>query len=149
MIDIGLNTPTETYTLSQFINFKDSDSVTYRTLSVLNRSITNPKIVYSIDNLIYNYMDEINAKKKILSLKVDERIHYAYKPKLLAYDIYGATETYFIILAMNGMCNLKEFDLESSKLNVLMPSDMADIISKILNTEHEYIKLNRSSQEIL
>lgn len=149
MIDIGLNSPTETYTLSQFINFKDSDSVTYRTLSVLNRSITNSKLVYSIDNLVYNYMDEINAKKKILSLKVEERLHYAYKPKLLSYDIYGTTETYFIILAMNGMCNLKEFDLENSRLNVLMPSDMSDLISKILNAENQFIKLNRSSQEIL
>lgn len=147
-MQIGTTDPNETYTVKQFISLKDSDYITYPKFSVLNRSITHSTIVYSVDNLIYNYMDEILAKKKICTFTIDEQLKYMYKPKLLAYDIYGSSETYFILLAMNGMCNLKEFDLAERRLNVLMPTDMANLMSQIANAEKEFINLNRASQEV-
>ena len=147
-MQIGITNPNETYTINQFIALKDSDSITYQKYSVLNRSITNSKIVYSIDNLIYNYMDEIMAKKKVCTFTKEEQLKYMYKPKLLAYDIYNSSETYFIILAMNGMCNAKEFDIAEMKLNLLMPSDMANLMSQIANAEQEFIQLNRSNESV-
>ena len=56
--------------------------------------------------------------------------------------------TYFIILAMNGMCNAKEFDLAEMKLNLLMPTDMANYMSQIANVEKEFINLNRTTQGV-
>lgn len=148
-MQVGITNPNETYTVNQFISLKDSDSITYQKYSVLNRSLTNDKLVYSIDNVIYGYMDEIMAKKKICTFTKEEQLKYMYKPKLLAYDIYNSSESYFIILAMNGMCNAKEFDLAEMKLNLLMPSDMASFMSQIANVEKEYIDLNRSNQGVI
>lgn len=148
-MQIGITNPNETYTINQFISLKDSDSITYQKYSILNRSITNNKIVYSIDNLLYNYMDEIMAKRKVCTFTKEEQLKYMYKPKLLAYDIYNSSESYFIILAMNGMCNAKEFDLAEMKLNLLMPTDMASFMSQIANVEKDYIDLNRSNEGII
>lgn len=147
-MQIGVSNPNETYTLNQFIALKDSDSITYQKYSVLNRSITNENIVYSIDNIIYNYMDEIMERRKICTFTKEEQLKYMYKPKLLSYDIYNSSETYFIILAMNGMCNAKEFDLAEMKLNLLMPTDMANYMSQIANVEKEFINLNRTTQGV-
>ena len=144
-MQIGVNNPNETFTVNQFIALKDSDSITYQKYSILNRSITNKNIIYSIDNLIYNYMDEIIERKKICTFTKEEQLKYMYKTKLLAYDIYNSSETYFIILAINGMCNAKEFDLAEMRLNLLMPSDMVNFMSQIANAEKDFIDLNRKT----
>lgn len=148
MINIGQSEPTKTYTLNQFINLKSIDTITYANYAVLNRSIDHPTLVYAIDNLIYGYMDEFKEKRKICTLTLEQKLMYAYKPKLLAYDVYGSTEVYFVILALNGMCNLKEFDLDEQKLYLLTPSDMNDLLAQIYNAEKEFRKLNRENQSV-
>lgn len=147
-ITVGLSNANITYTLNQFINLKSIDTVTYSNYSVLNRSIDHPEIVYSIDNLIYEYMDELKARRKICTFTMEQKLQYAYKPKLLAFDVYGNIETYFVILALNGTCNIKDFDLESQKCYLLMPSDMSDLMGKIYSAEADFRKLNRKNQGI-
>ena len=70
---------------------------------------------------------------------------YKYKPKLLAYDIYGATELYFIILAINGIkyIDVKAFD--KRKLRLPKANDLANIVTAIYNAETTYLNANRNS----
>ena len=142
------NLPQETYTLSQFINAKESDTLTYSKLSILQRSLTHPEMVYAIDNVLYTYMDEIKSFRKRVKLTLHEKTKYMYKPKLLSYDIYGSTELYFVLLAMNGQCNLKEFDLVDKRFYALTPVDMTAIINSIMIAEDEHIKINRNNLNI-
>ena len=142
------NLPQETYTLSQFINAKESDTLTYSKLSILQRSLTHPEMVYAIDNVLYTYMDEIKSLRKLVKLTLHEKTKYMYKPKLLSYDIYGSTELYFVLLAMNGQCNLKEFDLVDKRFYALTPVDMTAIINSIMIAEDENIKINRNNLNI-
>lgn len=148
MISIGISEPAKTYTLDQFINIKSIDTITYSNFGVLNRSIDHPEIVYTIDNLIYSYMDELKEKRKLCTFTIDQKLQYMYKPKLLAYDVYGSIETYFVILALNGMCNLKEFDLEDQKCYLLLPSDMSSLMGQIYSAESTFRKLNRENQGV-
>ena len=143
-----ISEPQETYTLNQFISLRDSDKMMYVKYSILSRSIDHPEMVYAIENVVYNYMDIINSRKKTVIVDQEQKIKYQYKPKLLAYDVYGSTESYFMILACNGICNLKEFTLEEFKFYALTPSDLAAIMSSILNAENKYITMNRSNLEI-
>mgnify|MGYP002540818708 CR=1 FL=1 len=64
----NLNSATTTYTVSQFISLKNSDSITYKNYSILQQSLKDSSIYYSIDNVIYEYMDEL-AEANHLSLK--------------------------------------------------------------------------------
>ena len=148
MASTTISEPQETYTLNQFISLRDSDKMMYVKYSILSRSIDHPEIVYAIENVVYNYMDIINSRKKTVIVDQEQKIKYQYKPKLLAYDVYGSTESYFMILACNGICNLKEFTLEEFKFYALTPSDLTAIMSSILNAENKYITMNRSNLEI-
>lgn len=148
MVSTTISEPQETYTLNQFISLRDSDKMMYVKYSILSRSIDHPEMVYAIENVVYNYMDIINSRKKTVIVDQEQKIKYQYKPKLLAYDVYDSVESYFMILACNGMCNLKEFTLEEFKFYALTPSDLAAIMSSILNAENKYITMNRSNLEI-
>ena len=140
-----ISEPQLTYTLNQFIALKDVDRIVYRRYSIMQRSLTNEELLYCIDNVIHTYMDEMKKKRKIVSVTESERIKYAYKPKLLAYDVYASTELFFILLALNGMCNMKQFDLIERKFFALTPQDCAQFMSDIYNAEGDYLKLNRTS----
>lgn len=134
-----------TYTLSQFIALKDSDQITYRNYSILQQSLTDPSIVYSMDNIIYQYMDELKQYRKLVMVSDIDRLKYAFKPKLLAYDIYGSTEMYFILLAINGMCNVKEFTLEDKTFWGIAPNDLNTLLNNIYRAEAEHLSINRAN----
>ena len=141
--------PQKTYTLKQFVNCKDADHMTYNRYSILERSLENESIIYAIDNIIYTYMGELKEKRQTVTVDDPlDRLKYMYKPKLLAYDLYGSTELFFVILALNGMCSLKEFTLEDGRFYALWPTDMISMLNSIYNAETKYLRLNRSDQNI-
>lgn len=144
----AISEPQLTYTLNQFIALKDVDRIVYRRYSIMQRSLTNEEMIYCIDNVIYTYLDEMKSKRKLVSVTESERIKYAYKPKLLSYDVYGTTELFFILLAMNGMCNLKQFDLSERTFFALTPQDCSTFVNDIYNAESAYIQLNRTNIEV-
>lgn len=144
----SINDPTESYTLKQFIRLRDIDNLTYYKYSILERSLTNSELVYAIDNVIYTYMPELKNLCKIVTVDISEKIKYAYKPKLLSYDIYGSVEIYFVLLALNGKCNLKEFDLEEGWFYAVKPNDLSSIMTRIYNSEDYHITLNRKAVNV-
>lgn len=137
--------PELSYTLEQFIDCKSSDPITYHNLSLLAKPITGTGIIYSTDNIIYDYLDELKAVAEKVQLGQESYMKYRFKPKLLAYDLYGTTEYYFILLAINGICSVKDFDLK--RINVIEPSILATLINNIYVAEEDYIKQNRKKIE--
>lgn len=148
MASTSISEPQDTYTLDQFIALRDSDKITYVKYSILSRSLEHEEMVYTIENVIYNYLDIINKLKKTVVVSQNEKIKYQYRPKLLSYDIYGSTETYFMILACNGTCNMKDFSLEEMKFYALTPGDLSSLMSSIYSAESRYLTMNRSNLEI-
>lgn len=144
MANSKLNNPATTYTVDQMIALKNSDSITYKNYSILQKSLKDDNLIYSIDNVIYDYMDVINQYKKLVGFSDMEVVKYKYKPKLFAYDIYGSTECYFVIMAVNGICNVKEFELIDHTAWALAPDDMYSIMNLIGRAEKNRIDINRS-----
>ena len=140
-----LNNPATTYTVDQMIALKNSDAITYKNFSILQKSLQDDSLVYSIDNVIYDYMDEINQYKRLVGFSDMEVVKYKYKPKLFSYDVYGSTECYFVIMALNGICNVKEFDLIDNTIWALNPNDMYTIMNLISRAEKTRIALNRDN----
>ena len=133
--------PAETFTVEDFIACKSSDNMTYYNLSILAKSVTDDGIIYSKDNIIYTYLDILKAKSKKIILTNDEYAKYRFKPKLFAYDIYGASELFFVTLAVNGMCDIKDFDIKT--LYALTARDLDNILKQIYSAEVDYIDYNR------
>lgn len=131
------------YTLKQFVQLRSSNEITYSNFSIFSKSITNDNLIYGISNLFDEYMEFIKPYAKLLKLTDAEKLKYKYKPKLMAYDIYENTECDWILLSLNGMCNAKEFNLETKTLLAFTPTDLNSILTQILNGESEYKKLNK------
>ena len=75
----------------------------------------------------------------ITQLTDDEFERYKYRPKLLASDIYGNSEVYYIILILNDMIEEGEFD--SKIIRLLSRDDMQKYLTSIYNSE--YINLSK------
>ena len=136
------NLPEKTATIEEFIDIGDTDDITYSQFSILVKCIGENSIIqYAQDNIIYDYLDELKEDAVEYEFTDDEYVKYRYKPKLLAYDLYGSTEIYFVIMALNGMCNIKDFN--KRKLRLLYRSIMIELLNEIYSAESDYIKYNR------
>lgn len=137
----------ETYTVEDFIELgKDMDDIQYSKFAILSRAsspdVSNP-ILYAEHNVIYDYEEEFKKVSLDVEMTNEELNKYIYKPKLLSYDLYGSTELYFVILFINGIYDIKDFNKRNIKL--LRKDTMKEILEAIFNAEQDYIHTNRSS----
>lgn len=136
----------QTYTVEDFIELgKDLDDLQYSKFAILSNPVSgvpNP-IWYPEHNVIYDYEEEFKKLSLDVIMTDEEFLKYRFKPKLLAYDLYGSTELYFVILYTNGMYSIKDFNRKDIKL--LKKSDMIGILEAIYNAERNYISTNRAN----
>ena len=92
---------TTTSTLESFINYKNLDNnVYYKDLSIFEKSIDGKSVLLSY-NILNDYRKEIFDFIIPITLTNEEFQKYQYQPKKLAYDLYGSTEYYYMILFIN------------------------------------------------
>jgi hypothetical protein len=131
--------PDKTYTLTDFINSKDNDEITYYNFSILEK-IGN--IEHLDHNLFEDYLDEIESVCQTVELTNEEYSKYKYAPDLLAFDTYGSTQFDFIVMLVNDMVDPKEFVQRTIKLPYA--SALVTLLANIYSVELPYIELNRS-----
>lgn len=126
---------TQTHTIGEFIRVGTSinDHTGYRDLSYYD---TRDGIEFTLKALIDDYLYELKEMAIDVNLTDKEVMKYRYNPKLLCYDIYGSTKIYYIILRLNDMCNVHEFDLATKKIKMLTTSDMSDSLGGIYKSEN-------------
>lgn len=130
-----------TCTLEGFISYKDFDSnIYYSNLSIFEKSIDGNSVLLSY-NVLNDYIDEIMEMTVTVTLTDEEYIKYQYNPKGLAYMLYGSTEYYYIILFVNSMASVKEFN--KRKIKLLRPNDLSQILSSIYSSEESFISKAR------
>ena len=142
---LGINNyPEKTSSVEEFIEMGSADDITYYNFSILEKYTSEDgiSIEYAMSNIIYDYMTEIMDKVVELELSDDDYTKYRYKPKLLAYDVYKTTEVYFVIMAINGICSIKDFT--KKKLKMLYTQDLIDLLNQIYSAEQNRIKYNRN-----
>ena len=129
---------TTTSTLESFINYKNLDNnVYYKDLSIFEKSIDGKSVLLSY-NILNDYRKEIFDFIIPITLTNEEFQKYQYQPKKLAYDLYGSTEYYYMILFINSMTNIKEFNRR--RINLMRAKDMSSVLSAIYSSESEYIE---------
>ena len=140
----------ETYTVEDFIELgKNIDDIQYSKFAILSKAssdVENP-LIYAEHNVIYDYEDELKRLCQNVEMTDSELNKYKFKPKLLSYDLYGSTELYFVILFINNIYNIKDFNRKNIKL--IKKADMISILESIYNAEENYISSNRSNIEYI
>jgi len=141
--------PENTYTLDQFIACQSDESFCYANTSFIDQ-IDNIK--YCAYNVASDYIDELRDEYCVnVALSENDVIRYKYRPKLLAYDVYGNQELYFLILIINDICSTKDFTMTNLKLP--NKENMKNICTAIFNANRKDILLYndgniRTSQQI-
>lgn len=128
-----------TITVEDFIALRSSDDITYYNYSILE--YLNGFDMF-VTNLLYDYQDELDEMTMTVELSPKEQAKYRYKPYLFAFDLYGSTETKFIIMMLNGIIDPKEFDFD--KVKVISYSNLVTILNRMEAVNEDYINNNRS-----
>ena len=134
--------PKDTATLEEFIEAGASVTISYDNLS-LSDKIGN--IRFPIYNIVNDYLNDLIALSVTVEFSLEEYNKYKYKPKLLASYLYGNPETFFIILMLNNICSIKDFDFK--KLKLLSKQNMSDLIGNIYNTERTMLEAYNEKNE--
>lgn len=133
----------KTITVQEFIAIRTTDDVTYYNYSII-------EYLHGFDmfitNLLYDYEDELQDISTTIALNAREKAKYKYKPWLFAYDVYGSTESQFLVMMMNGIIDPKEFDFD--KVKVIDPSQLSTILNRIQAVNEDYINNNRNKLKI-
>lgn len=135
------NKPEFTPSVEEFIEMGAANNMTYTNFAVLSNCTGEVTNIYAQNNVIYDYINEIKDRAVPVYFTDLDYIKYRYNPKRFAYDVYGSTELYFIVLAVNGMCNFKDFN--KKKIKALYKSDVYDLLEKIYRSESKYLRKNR------
>ena len=127
--------PKYTKTLEDFVNSGETTTITYHSLSLIEK-VDN--IEFPVFNVIDDYIDELISISKPVSMTDIEKYKYKYRPRLLCEELYGNGELYFIILLINGICDIQDFTLASDIL--LPPKDsLIECLNKIYKAEKKQI----------
>ena len=134
----------KTTTLEEFIEAGSGITISYDNLSMVDE-IKNTRI--PIYNVLSDYIPELMISTVTITLTEQEYFKYRFKPKLLAIDVYGNPELYFVILILNNMCSIKEFDIK--KIKMLPTSAMNDLLSSIYNSNRDFLSQYNNKQNTL
>lgn len=136
------SSPAKTSTLEEFIALSSKTLISYKNLSFVER-IDNER-EFSIWNVLSDYDQELKNICVDVELSDIDFRRYGYNPKVLAYDLYGSTELFFIILAANGICTAKEFNNRTVKL--IKPEDLEEFIQMVYNANKLDIEIYNEKQ---
>lgn len=127
-------------TISEMIESGKLNNLTYYNLSILQKE---GNTIYSVDNVLYDYIDELKSVAEVVELTDEEFIKYQYNPELLAKDIYGSEELFFIILLINNLPigSAKEFNMK--KIKMIRSEACLYFLNSIYNKEKEYLESSR------
>lgn len=132
----------KTFTLDQFADSKSSNTISYYSLSLLEKDPQN-NIEYDVFNVLSDYMNELKAMAQEVTLTEQEYYTYRFKPKLLAHYLYGNTELYFIILWLNDIWSVKDFNFRTLKL--IKNTELSEALSSVNASEKSFIKAYNES----
>ena len=138
--------PSDTHTVSEFIRIgaQNKAKIGYPDLSYIEK---RDGMEFIVKNTINDYLWEFKRNARTIVLNNDEILNYRFNPKKLAYDIYGSTRLYYIILLMNDMCDVHQFNLKNKTLLMLTPTQLSDYLSSIYKADMNSIaKFNKAHE---
>jgi hypothetical protein len=83
-----------------------------------------------------------------VEIELNEKLfnYYKYKPKLLSLKLYGTTDLWHLILWLNNMISVTDF--QRREIIVFNPDSM-DVLNKIIELEKREIRKNHENPEMV
>lgn len=130
----AVTNPNQAHTLNEFITIGkiSTAKLSYRDISYIEN---RDNMEFVVKNTLSDFLYELKEMSIKVELSDSEIRKYRYNPKMLSFDLYGTTRLYYVILALNDLCDVHKFDLKSKSLLLLTKSQMSDSISKIYKSD--------------
>lgn len=98
------------YSLESWVSaFRNQTNVVSDFITKLPISDGKKAYFFMDDNLLSKYTSELDKHKVSVDLTEREQHFYAYNPRLLSYDLYGAPEFWYLILYANEIYSAADF----------------------------------------
>lgn len=97
------------------------------------------KIVLNEYDICDRYKEVLDEYKRSYTFDHEEYKKYMYNPKVLSYDLYDTTEYWHLLLRINELYSVSEFDLQT--VNVL-DNAFISTLNEIINLEKQYMDEN-------
>ena len=101
------------------------------------------KLVINFESLLTSYRYFFDQLVITYDLNDDQYLNYRFQPKKLSYDLYGTVELAPVLLNINNVLSVSEFDFQSPKI---FKSSILDFINEVLNKEK--IKRTANNKQI-
>lgn len=139
-------TKTTLNNINAFINTKPIISTDYSNMSFIEE---RERIQFAVGNIVTDdYFPELKAKCVKVHLDDKEIQKYKYRPKLLAYDVYDNAELYYIILRINDLYNVKDFNISKKYIYLLPKKDLKAFLADIYTFSNDNILTFNSNHKI-
>ena len=125
-----------TSTIKSMIQNGKEEKMTANQLS-LKTVITNSagqKFVVNLFNLFEKYYDILLDNTVTVVLTEDEYLKYRFKPKLLSKDLYGSKDLYYLLIRLNNIYTVIEFDFKEVKV---FNTNIVSLLNEIMVLESE------------
>lgn len=139
-------TKTTLNNIRSFINTKPIVSTDYSNMSFTEE---HERIQFAVGNIVTDdYFPELKAKCVKVFLDDKDIQKYKYRPKLLAYDVYDNTELYYIILRINDLYNVKDFNLSKKYIYLLPKKELKAFLADVYTFSNKHILTFNSKHKI-
>lgn len=129
--------------ITNFINIGKENSINPSN-NVKYIQYKNSNTIVPIDNIfIHKYRDYLLSVSEEIILTDEEHRKYKYRPKLLSYDLYGSVEYWSMLMIINDIPTISDFNLKKIKY---LPTSGLELIETILNKESSFLNKNLTNK---
>lgn len=99
--------------------------------------ITNSKgekLIVNMNGIFEKYYELLLDTVETIVLTGEEYTKYRYKPRLLSNELYGTPELHFMLLRLNNMCSVTEFNKQEIKV---FGTKLVGLLNEIIIQEYE------------
>lgn len=101
--------------------------------SVVTNS-ANEKFIVNTANLFEKYYEILLNNTVIVVLTDEEYLKYRFKPKVLSYDLYGTKELHYMLLRLNHVYSVVNFDFKELRV---FNTNILNLLNEIMILENE------------
>lgn len=101
--------------------------------SVISNS-SGEKFIINITNLFEQYYEILLENTVVVTLTDDEYLKYRFKPKVLSFDLYGTIELHYLLLRLNNVYSVTNFDFTELRV---FNTNILDLLNEIMVLEKD------------
>lgn len=105
-------------TIQSLIDLGKETSLTTNDLSFKSVMVNSngDKFIVNISNIFDKYYDILLDYAITVTFDEDDYLKYKYKPKVLSQDLYGTKNLHFLLLRLNNITSVTQFDFKELKV---------------------------------